>query len=41
MSSPGASKRYQMERERREREVLEQSERTWLKRTTASLLALT
>ena len=35
MSSPGAHKRYQMERERREREALEQSERTRLKRAAA------
>jgi len=35
MSSPGAHRRYQMERERREREALEQSERTRLKRAAA------
>ena len=35
MSSPGASKRYRMERERREREAHEQSERTRLKRAAA------
>ena len=35
MSSPGAHKRHQMERERHEREALEQSERTRLKRAAA------
>ena len=35
MSSPGAHRRYQMEPERREREALEQSERTRLKRAAA------
>ena len=35
MSSPGAHKHYQMERERREHEALQQSERTRLKRATA------
>jgi hypothetical protein len=35
MSSPGAHKQYQMERERREREARELSERTRLKRAAA------
>jgi len=35
MSSPGASSQYRMERERREREAHELSERTRLKRAAA------
>jgi hypothetical protein len=35
MSSPGASRRYRMEMERREREAHELAERTKLKRATA------
>jgi hypothetical protein len=35
MSSPGASKRHHLECQRRDREALEQSERTRLKRATA------
>ncbi len=35
MSSPGASKQYRMERERREREALAERDRTRLKRAAA------